>query len=88
MKVRLPLMNFRSSLFSLLGVTCALSFVSCDKAKELYETAQKKVKEMKKGESQDGEALVTEVVSVNETDGRAIIMNERRLVIVEFYLDT
>ena len=78
----------RSALYSILGTVCALSFVSCDKTKEFYETAKEKIKEMKNGSSKEGEALIKEVVSVNETDGKAIIMSERRLVVVEFYTDT
>jgi hypothetical protein len=75
-------------LFPVLGAVCALSFVSCDKAKEYLETAQDKIKEIKNGSSKEGEALIKEVVAVNETDGKAIIMSERRLVVVEFYSDT
>lgn len=81
-------MNYRSTFYSILGTVCALSFVSCDKAKEFYETAQDKIKEMKNGMGEEGDALIKEVVSVNETEGKAIIMSERRLVIVEFYSDT
>jgi len=88
MKATLVLMSCKSTLFPILGAVCALSFVSCDKAKEYIETAQDKVKEMKNGSSGEAEVLVKEVVSVNETDGKAIIMSERRLVILEFYSDT
>lgn len=71
-----------------LATVMALSLVSCDEAKELYQTAIDKVKELKDGESSDGEALVSDVTSVNEVDGKAIIQSERRLVMVEFYSDT
>jgi len=88
MKATFLSMNRRSTLFPILGVVCALSFVSCDKAKQYLETAQEKLKEIKNSDSKEGEALVKEVVAVNETDGKAIIMSERRLVVVEFYSDT
>jgi len=68
---------------------CALSLVSCDKGKELFQSATDKVNELKKKDvnSAPGE-LVTTVSVVNETDGKAAIMDERRLVVVEFYSDT
>ncbi len=66
-----------------------LSLVSCDKTKELYQTAIDKVKELKDGDdSSEEEALVSDVTNVNEVDGKAIIQSERRLVMVEFYSDT
>jgi hypothetical protein len=88
MKATFLSMNCRSTLFPVLGAVCALSFVSCDKAKQYLETAQDKIKEMKNGDSKEDETLVKDVVAVNETDGKAIIMSERRLVVVEFYTDT
>lgn len=68
---------------------CALSLVSCDKGKELFQSATNKVNELKKKEvSSDPGELVTTVSVVNEVDGKAAIMDERRLVVVEFYSDT
>ena len=67
----------------------SLSLVSCDKAKDLVRTATEKIKELKDG--QDGgsdEKLVTTVTTVGESDGKKIIMSERRLVVLEFYSDT
>ncbi len=63
--------------------------VSCQKAKEMLESASNKLKEMQDDSSEGaGDALVKEVVAVDEKEGKRIIMSERRLVIVEFYTDT
>jgi len=75
--------------FAALVSVGSLSLVSCDKAKGLVKTATEKIKELKNG--QDGgsdEALVTTVSSVKETEGKEIIMSEKRLVLLEFYSDT
>ena len=82
-------MKKMSVFLPVITVVCALSLVSCDKAKELFASASDKVNELKKEDvsSAPGE-LVTTVSVVNETEGKAAIMDEKRLVVVEFYSDT
>ncbi|NWK56303.1 hypothetical protein HW115_11830 [Verrucomicrobiaceae bacterium N1E253] len=80
----------RKSIGSLVVVFLAGGgMVSCQKAKEMLESASNKLKEMQDDSSEGaGDALVKEVVAVDEKEGKRIIMSERRLVIVEFYTDT
>lgn len=82
-------MKGKSFFIRVVAAGAVLSCVSCDKAKELVESATDKVKELQaeKTDHIDGE-LVREVTTVNETEGKSIIMSERRLVVVEFYSDT
>lgn len=77
-----------TSLFAFVTLI-TLSLVSCDKAKDLYQTATDKVKALKEDQSEgSGEALVKTVAEVSEVEGNEIISNEARLVMVEFYSDT
>lgn len=66
----------------------SLFLVSCDKAKELAKTASDKIKDLKSDQSESVEGVVSEVTSVGEAEGKEIIKNEKRLVILEFYSDT
>jgi len=80
-------MNSRVIISYLCLAISSWSLVSCDKTKELYQSAADKVKGINGG-GDESAALVKEVMEVNETDGKAIIQSEKRLVIVEFYTDT
>ena len=84
-------MKWISTLLPVVAAVFALSLVSCDKVKELYQAASDKVKEAK-GDGEESEAsdenLITDVTDVNEKEGKEIIQNESRLVMVEFYSDT
>jgi len=67
----------------------SLSLISCDKAKKLADVTAQKIKELKgEGDEKEDGALVTSVTSVGEAEGKEIIKNEKRLVILEFYSDT
>ena len=87
--VRVSEMKKISVFLPVVTALCALSLVSCDKGKELFQSATDKVNEFKKDDASSVPgALVTTVSVVNETDGKAVIMDEMRLVVVEFYSDT
>lgn len=79
-------MNSRVIISCLYLAISTWSLVSCKETKELYQSAADKVKEIKSGG--ETEALVKEVMEVNETDSKAIIQSEKRLVMLEFYTDT
>lgn len=84
-------MKFKTICIPLLAAACAVSLTSCEKGKKLFQLATDKVNELRgedSGAVSDGGALVTSVSVVNEKDGKAIVMNERRLVVIEFYSDT
>lgn len=67
----------------------ALSITSCDKTKELYQSATDKFQELRGSEEDEvDETLVKEVTTVSDTEGKSVIQNERRLVMLEFYTDT
>ena len=84
-------MKFKTICIPLLVAACAVSLTSCEKGKKLFQSATDKVNELRGGDSgtasDDGD-FVTTVSVVNEVDGKAIVMNERRLVVIEFYSDT
>ena len=82
-------MNGKSLLIGIVAAGVVLSCVSCEKSKALYQSATDKIKELQgdKVDVDDG-SLVREVTSVNESEGKSVIMNELRLVVVEFYSDT
>jgi len=68
---------------------CFLSLLSCDKTKELYQSATDKVKELQESKTDSELAdLPSDVAVVNEADGKAVIQDETRLVMLEFYTDT
>jgi len=66
----------------------AVSLSSCEKFKEMYRDFADKVKE--ESEKGDGkkEELSSQVSVVREAEGKKIIDEEKRLVILEFYSDT
>lgn len=69
--------------------TFSLSLVSCDKIKDLAQSATEKVKELKDGKEDVAQYEgVVDVLVVSEKEGKAIIVEESRLVMVEFYSDT
>lgn len=85
-------MRFKPFFVPALALVAAVSLPSCDKGKELFQSAADKVKELRGAKDEvasdyDG-AMVSTVNVVNESDGKAVIMNELRLVVVEFYSDT
>lgn len=74
-------MKLSRSLLLLLSTGLVLPLTSCEKVKELAGTAKGWVS----GDSDsNGKNLV---VSVNEKEGKEIIAEETRLVVVEFYSD-
>ncbi|MFK7911418.1 MAG: hypothetical protein AB8F34_12580 [Akkermansiaceae bacterium] len=65
----------------------ALGLASCDKVKDLTDSAKSWFSDDEKEES-DGNGQTTEVVSVDKKEGEEVIASESRLVMVEYYSDT
>lgn len=83
-------MKVMLSLSTSVAVGAVMMLTSCDKTKDLYQTAADKVKELS-GEEKTEEAsveLVRDVRTVDDAEGKSVIQSERRLVMVEFYSDT
>jgi uncharacterized protein YoaH (UPF0181 family) len=74
--------------FPLWAIFLSLTLVSCDKGKELLQTSVEKIKELKAGGGDSDGSAVTSVMSVDQEEGKKIIMSETRLVVLEFYSDT
>ena len=79
-------MNFLRCLPFALLAGMVLPLASCDKAKELVG----KAKGWMGGDDAEGESesAATEVITVTEEEGKKIIADEDRMVVVEFYSDT
>ncbi|MCP5536049.1 MAG: hypothetical protein H7A51_07405 [Akkermansiaceae bacterium] len=66
--------------------TCTLSLTSCDKVGDWLEQAKGLVSDEEQADA--GSQGGTGVESVDEKAGKAVIAEESRMVMVEFYSDT